>query len=75
MIFWGLTFNQAKFLSAPPQVKVRPAGTPMTIMSIKLERRNDHRASLGSPWRLAQPEPAARRHEKKPDEFKYGPTG
>ena len=47
----------------------------MTIMSIKLERRNDHRASLGSPWRLAQPEPAARCHEKKPDEFKYGPKG
>ena len=47
----------------------------MTIKSIKLERRNGLRASLGSPWRLAQPEPAARCHEKKPDEFKYGPKG
>ena len=36
--------------------------------------------SLGSLWRLAQPESAARRREKKLDEFKYGrasssPTG
>ena len=52
----------------------------MTIKSIKLERRNDLRASLVSPWRLAQPESAARRREKNLDEVKYGrasssPTG
>ena len=52
----------------------------MAIKSIKLERHNHLRASLGSPWRLAQPESAARRREKKLDEFKYGrasssPTG
>ena len=50
------------------------------IKRIKPERRNDLRASLGSPWRLAQPESAAARRKKKLDEVKYGrasssPTG
>ena len=43
----------------------------MTIKSIKLERRNDLSASVGSPWRLAQPESTAPRRERKLDEFKY----
>ena len=44
----------------------------MTIKSIKPERRNDLRASLGSPWRPAQPESETGRRKKKLDEVKYG---
>ena len=52
----------------------------MAIKSIKLERRNVLRASLGRPWRLAQPESVAGSRKKKLDEVKYGrasssPTG